>query len=164
VIPSSPLHSQAAVLARLPGIHIKVTVAWQHVFAGAGPAMQPMSTAAWNTDQMTGLPELDIARVRRRCEQRVPEHARDRARVECDSGPRHLTIVECRPPRRQSAGSEWTRFPIARLRYTRATRTWALYGRDRNLRFHLCGQLEPSPDIGDLLREIDRDPIAIFWG
>jgi hypothetical protein len=25
-------------------------------------------------------------------------------------------------------------------------------------------ELEPSPDIGDLLREIDRDPIAIFWG
>ena len=25
-------------------------------------------------------------------------------------------------------------------------------------------QLEPSPDIGDLLRAIDRDPTAIFWG
>ena len=25
-------------------------------------------------------------------------------------------------------------------------------------------QLEPSPDIGDLLRLIDRDPTAIFWG
>jgi hypothetical protein len=37
-------------------------------------------------------------------------------------------------------------------------------GRDRNLRFHLYDQLEPSPIIGDLLEEIDRDPIAIFWG
>ena len=36
--------------------------------------------------------------------------------------------------------------------------------RDRNLRFHLYDQLEPSPDIGDLLDEIDRDPTAIFWG
>lgn len=113
---------------------------------------------------MPGLPELDIARARRWCGQRVPEHARDQVRVECDISPRHLTIVECRPPWRPDTGSEWTRFPIARLRYTQATRTWTLYWRDRNLRFHLYDQLEPSPDIGDLLEEIDRDPIAIFWG
>lgn len=113
---------------------------------------------------MPGLPELDIARVRRWCEQRVPEHARDQVRVECDIGPRHLTIVECRPPWREGIGPEWTRFPIARLRYTQATRTWTLYWRDRNLRFHLYDQIEPSPDIGDLLLEIDRDPTAIFWG
>jgi hypothetical protein len=36
--------------------------------------------------------------------------------------------------------------------------------RDRHLRFHFYDQLEPPPDIGDLLREIDRDPITIFWG
>jgi hypothetical protein len=113
---------------------------------------------------MPGLPELDIARVRRWCGQRVPEHARDKVRVECDIGPRQLTIVECRPPWRQDTGPEWTRFPIARLRYTQATTTWTLYWRDRNLRFHLYDQLEPSPDIDDLLREIDRDPTAIFWG
>jgi hypothetical protein len=29
---------------------------------------------------------------------------------------------------------------------------------------HLSGEFGPSPDIGGLLREIDRDPIAIFWG
>ena len=57
-----------------------------------------------------------------------------------------------------------TRFPIARLRYTQATKTWTLYWRDRNLRFHRYDQLEPSPHIDDLLKEIDRDPIAIFWG
>jgi Protein of unknown function (DUF3024) len=113
---------------------------------------------------MPGLPELDIARVRRWCEQRVPEHVRDQVRVECDIGPRHVTIVECRPPWREGTGSEWTRFPIARFRYAQASRTWALYWRDRNLRFHLYDRIEPSPDIGDLLREIDRDPTAIFWG
>jgi hypothetical protein len=39
-----------------------------------------------------------------------------------------------------------------------------LYWRDRNLRFHRYDQLEPSPDTGNLRREIDRGPIAIFWG
>ena len=114
---------------------------------------------------MAGLPETDIARVRRWCAQRVPEHVRDQLRVECDISPQYLTIVERRPPGRQDAAStEWTQFPIARLRYTQATRTWTLYWRDRNLRFHLYDHLKPSPGIGDLLDEIDRDPTAIFWG
>ena len=90
---------------------------------------------------MPGPPELDIARVRRWCEQRVPEHAQDHVRVECDIGPRHLTIVECRPSRHQDTSPRWTRFPIARLRYNQATRTWTLYWRDRNLRFHRYDQL-----------------------
>jgi len=43
---------------------------------------------------MAELPELDIARVRCWCEERVPAHARDQVRVEYDIGPRQLTIVE----------------------------------------------------------------------
>jgi hypothetical protein len=57
---------------------------WQKISGGTGPLTPPKSAAAWNTDQMPGLPELDIARVRRWCEQRVPEHARGQVRVECD--------------------------------------------------------------------------------
>ena len=41
--------------------------------------------------------------------------------MEYDLTPRHLTVVECRPPWRADMGAEWTRFPIARLRYTRET-------------------------------------------
>jgi hypothetical protein len=111
-----------------------------------------------------GLLELDLARVRRWYQQRVPEHARSQVKVECDVTPRHLTIVECRPPWRQDMGAEWTRFPIARLRYTKATRQWSLYWRDRHLRFHLYDRITPSPRIDDLLREIDRDPTAHLLG
>src|SRR6266851_7819134 len=57
-----------------------------------------------------------------------------------------------------------TRFPIARLRCTHATRTRTLHWRDRNLHFHRYDQIEPSPQIDDLLREIGRDPTAIFRG
>jgi hypothetical protein len=38
-----------------------------------------------------------------------------------------------------------------------------LYWRDRHLCFHRHDQVEPSPDIGDLPREIGHDLIAIFW-
>ena len=78
--------------------------------------------------------------------------------MEYDVTPRHLTIVECRPPWREDMGTEWTRFPIARLRYTKATRQWSLYWRDRHLRFHLYDRITPSPRIDDLLHEIDHDP------
>ena len=110
------------------------------------------------------LPELDIARVQRWCAARVPEHARHQVRVECQIAPRHLTIVERRAPWREDLGPEWTSFPIARLQYTIAERTWTLYWRDRNLRFHAYDQLAPSNRVEDLLSELDRDPTRIFWG
>ena len=110
------------------------------------------------------LPELDVERVRRWCRQRVPGHLRDQVQVECDAGPGYLTIVECRPPWRNDMGTEWTRFPIARLCYTKAAKRWSLYWRDRNLRFHRYDQLPPSRHVGDLLQEIDCDPTATFWG
>jgi hypothetical protein len=64
---------------------------------------------------MSGLPETDVARVQRWCRGRVPEHVRDKVRVEVDIAERHLTVVECRPPWRGEVGAEWTRFPIAGL-------------------------------------------------
>jgi hypothetical protein len=55
--------------------------------------------------------------------------------------------------------------PIARFRYAQATKMWSLYWRDRNLRFHRYDQLEPSPDIDNLLLEDrprpDRDLLGI---
>jgi len=110
------------------------------------------------------LPELDVARAQRWCAGRVPEHARHQVRVECQVAPRHLTIVERRAPWRADLGPEWTSFPVARLRYTAASKSWTLYWRDRNLQFHIYDLLEPSNRVDDLLNEIDRDPTCIFWG
>lgn len=83
---------------------------------------------------------------------------------DCEVGDRHLTIIECRAPWREDFGLEWTRFPIARLRYTKASKRWSLYWRDRNLRFHEYDLIASSASIEDLLAEIDRDPTGIFWG
>ena len=110
------------------------------------------------------LPELDIVRVQRWCDARVPDHARHQVRVECQVAARDLTILERRAPWHADAGPEWTSFPIARLHYTKATKRWTLYWRDRNLRFHAYDQLPASPHIDDLLTEIDSDPTCIFWG
>jgi hypothetical protein len=56
-------------------------------------------------------------RIRKWCDARVPESLWDQLRVECDISERHVTIVETRPPW-DGSDREWTRFPIARLRYT----------------------------------------------
>lgn len=113
---------------------------------------------------MGWLPETAVARVQRWCRDRVPEHVRDELRVEVDVAERHLTIVECRPLWRAEKGTEWTRVPIARLRYTKTTGAWSLYWRDRNLRFHAYEGVAPTAVIEELLAEVDRDPTAIFWG
>lgn len=109
-------------------------------------------------------PEQDVARVQRWCAARVPEQARHQVRVECDVAPRHLAIIERRPPWHADLGPEWTSFPIARLRYTATDQSWTLYWRDRNLRFHIYDRLAPSRRVDKLLDEIDDDPTGIFWG
>ncbi|MFG1649641.1 DUF3024 domain-containing protein [Micromonospora sp. NPDC049275] len=113
---------------------------------------------------MSGLPEQDVAQVRSWCDRRVPEAVRDQVRVECEQAPRHLTIVERRPPRRGNTEAAWMSLPVAQLRYTATTGTWALYYRDRNLRFHRYDHAPPSAAVSLLLDEISRDPTGIFWG
>ena len=61
-------------------------------------------------------------------------------------------------------GSKWPRFPIARLRYAKATAPWSLWWRDGNLRFHAYDLVAPSATVEELLAEVDRYPMAIFWG
>ncbi len=65
---------------------------------------------------------------------------------------------------RAGVGTEWTRFPIARLRYTRSTGLWSLYWRDRTLRFPEYDRVRATESVEDLLVEVDSDPTAIFWG
>lgn len=105
-----------------------------------------------------------MARARRWCAAKVPEDALYQVRVECEVQPRYLTIVERRAPWRPELGPEWTRLPVARLHYTKASCTWTLYWRDRNSKFHVYDLIRPADNIAELLAEIDRDPTGIFWG
>jgi hypothetical protein len=116
----------------------------------------------------TSLPETDLARIHRRVQkqnEKIPPHARTDVRIELEVDARSVTILECRPPwDPERMGPEWTRSPVARLRYTRSRREWTLYWPNRHSRFHLCDLSPPTADVGTLLEEIDRDPTSIFWG
>ena len=108
-----------------------------------------------------GISQLDIVRIRHWCDARVPEHLWDEAKVEADAAERHVTIVEVRPP--WDGQGEHTRLPIARLRFTKSTKLWSLYWRDRNLKFHAY-DIEASPLVDDLLDYIDNSGDPIFFG
>ena len=84
------------------------------------------------------------------------------AKVEPDIAPTHVTIVEVRPDWR--GGPESTRFPIARLRYMKTTGKWAIYWRDRNLKFHEYKRKRPTKNIQALLDHIEDSGDPIFWG
>ena len=110
------------------------------------------------------LPKADVARIRTLCDQRVPDDAQDQVRIEVEEDRQAVTILECRPPWREDHGPEWTRSPIARLRYVASTRRWTLYYRRHTGRWERYPLLGSTSRFDELLTEIDQDPICIFWG
>jgi hypothetical protein len=111
-----------------------------------------------------GIPELDLARVRRFCEGRVPARAAHQVRLELEVDGVTLTIVERRAPWTSELGPEWSRVPIARLRYSPLRTEWTLFWCDRNLAFHRLREVEPTATVEVLLRTVDADRPGVFWG
>jgi hypothetical protein len=110
------------------------------------------------------LPETDVAKIRALCEARVPADARDEVRVELEQERQAVNIVERRPPWREDFGPEWSRLPIARLRYVASQRLWTLYDHRHTGRWERYPLLAPTRRIGELLSELAEDPICVFWG
>ena len=108
------------------------------------------------------LPEPDVQRIRLWASERVPEHLWEDLKVEADVADRYVDVVEVRPP--WDGVGEHTRFPIARLRYTKATGLWAIYWRGGNLRFHQYRRKRPSARVQTLLDHIENSGDPIFWG
>ena len=92
----------------------------------------------------------------------MPERPWDELKVEADVVDRHVDIVGVRPP--WVGVGEHTRFPIARLRYTKTTDRWAIYGRDRCLKFHEYKRRRPTKNVQALLDYVDTSGGPIFWG
>ena len=111
---------------------------------------------------MPALPDLDLARIRRYCDAKVPVDLRDEARVEANVRGKSVTIFDRRPPWHPDL-TDWSRVPVAQLRYAADTNSWTLYWADRDARWHRYQETEPGT-VEQLLNEIDQDPTCIFWG
>jgi hypothetical protein len=112
----------------------------------------------------TVIPALDMARIQRFANERVPPHARDQVRIDVEVGRSTVTLVERRAPWRREYGPAWTRSAIASLRYSVKNQGWTLFWMDSNGTWHRYSSDAPTPHVGPLLEEIDRDPRAVFWG
>lgn len=108
------------------------------------------------------LPELDLERIRRYCAGRVPPQFADEIRIEVEVRGRSVTVRECRPPWKPE-WVEWSRRPVAQLRYDEASGKWRLFAADRKGHW-LAYPRPPARQVERLLDEIEADPTAIFWG
>ena len=113
---------------------------------------------------MAGVPELTVAMVRRYCDDKVPPQHRDQLRVECGVRGRSITIYDCQASWHPDLQPDWSRVPIAQLRYDPDGHRWRLFYSDRNSRWHPYDMVGPTRGLADLLAEIDADPTGIFWG
>ena len=112
------------------------------------------------------LPELIKRQVeqvlRPYCQSRVPPRVRDQVRIDFKFRGNSVTLFEER--RAFGRPETWVDIVVAQFRYDEKNRKWALYCADRNAKWHVYSEIEPSPDFESLLREVDKDPTGIFWG
>lgn len=108
-------------------------------------------------------PDLDLARIRRWARARIPDEIASKVQVEIEVHGLTVTIVERRPPWQPDFGQEWSRNPIAQLRFDAVRSTWALFWPRATGRW-LRHATAPTPNIERLLAEIDADPDGVFWG
>jgi len=93
----------------------------------------------------------------------VPPEASDQVRVELERERQAITIVERRPPWREDLGPDWSRLPVARLRYVASRGLWTLCYLRHTGRWERDPMLGPTRRLDDLLAELTDDPICLFW-
>jgi hypothetical protein len=108
------------------------------------------------------LPETDLVRVRRWCEQRIPAHAHHQVRLEHQTHGHTVTIVERRAPWKPEYGREWTSRPVAQLRHS--ANGWRLYWPDRDTRWHVVHDVPATTNVTPLLEVIDDPGRPPFLG
>ncbi len=103
------------------------------------------------------LVEMKLGRF---CREKIPEIQRDRVRLGYRIEGDIVTLFEERP--RFSDPSAWIEMPIAQFRYNEKGNTWTLYFPDRDGQWRVY-YLNPKADFEVLLKELDEDPMQIFW-
>ena len=96
------------------------------------------------------------------CEQRVPQHVRNKVRLGFRFRGNTVTLYEERvdfiDPER------WIEIVVAQFRFDLKSREWTLYWPDRNSKWHVYYDVDSTKEFDSLLKEVSEDPTGIFWG
>ena len=110
--------------------------------------------------------ELELKRIEQTvgefCRKRSPAHLRDKLRLEYSVKGHEVIIFELRP--KWDNPKEWTELPVAKLKFIRSANKWRLYWQRADLKWHEYPGQSSSDRINDLVREVDADPLACFFG
>jgi len=113
------------------------------------------------------LPEIKRAEaehdLRKFCKERIPVEYQDKIRYTYKIRGNDFTLVEERPPW-DGRGTEWTKMPIARIRYEPECNGWSVCWQRANGRWLFCDWIGKPARFGDALAEVVRDVHATFFG
>jgi hypothetical protein len=110
------------------------------------------------------LSRVDLVKIRRFAEARIPAAVRHEMRLEVAVHGQVVTLVERRAPGGPTSDLEWVSHPIAQLRFNRASHLWSLYWRATGERWRRYGGIVPAAHVEPLLAEIAVDPYRYVWG
>jgi hypothetical protein len=94
------------------------------------------------------------------CHTRVPDGVNDQYHLAFRIRENAVTVYECLGSSRFSKAS---RKPAAQFRYDPDREVWVLYWADRNLRWRLYDDAQPTAELADLIMEVHVDPAGVFF-
>jgi len=96
------------------------------------------------------------------CKNRIPPHARNQIKLLYKIRGNDVNIIESRPYWQNC--TTWTEMPIAKIRYLPKEMSWQLLWAGANGNWQKYPDLQPCKDLSRIIKEIDEDPIHVFWG
>lgn len=92
----------------------------------------------------------------------VPPHVANKVQKDLRFAGAAVILFESRP--RFDAPKTWMEHPVAKFVYVKRAKTWRLFCRMSDLRWHSYAPLPQAPALERLVSEVARDPTGIFWG
>ena len=108
------------------------------------------------------LPEIEKHRVdkliSKYCVDRIPPHSRDQIKLIYKINRNKVILYEARPY--FDDPTKWREMPVAQFEYCMTTKSWSLFGYNRNSKRLPCS----TGTLDKLIKDLDKDQTGIFWG
>lgn len=110
--------------------------------------------------------DIELQRIKREvgglCKKRSPAHLREKLRTEYKIEGYSIILFEVRP--QWNDPKIFRDHPFAKITFVKSKNIWKLYWQRADLKFHKYNPKESASKLSDLVKEIDNDPNACFFG